>query len=422
MLKRVFWRKNFYVAIATMVFVITTLGAAPYNHPLPTIGHQPLSQETISLLKDYSEYLSTGTTTNKSYYSTQMAQLVQERRKYYEEFFDIALHTELLDLHSTYLTDANAWQEKLDDDIFHIQVTEEVTFYGKSRISWPDEYPLIKAASWALAQTDNVEVKLALGRYIVSMTDSVKESIQDGVTIVFIVRHDFSIRAEKDGAQIILDTFTDRSNDNINGNDNVSWNKNEFARSKPDLTKFPDYVIHNTPIEDLGKWLLDDYTKAYVGRQAIISDTYNRTNAKNYINYYTSNTSLTCATNVYSNPAKYASFYDYFPCNDCTNYVSQAIHAGGFSYDSDWYPYSWGWNTTYGLRDYLLYTKEAGVWYSNLTSLKVGDIAFRGDYGHVVMVGAVNPHRYSAHTSDRKIYSWHSSLTRYMHILEIPGG
>ncbi|WP_041455056.1 amidase domain-containing protein [Anaerolinea thermophila] len=425
--KSSFWKRIYVAAVVITTVVIGTIGAVPLSTAsASSVNEQTISQDVKILLSDYSMYLSNGQIFRPAYYTVEMEKLIQERRAYYDEFFNVGLHINLLQIKSEFLVDEKT-TEKRDGDTIHVHITEKVTLLGTPKISSSKEYPLIQAAYWAISETDDTRVKNALENFIENMSEGVNESIRDGVEIAFIVHHDIVIKAgDKGQFQFISDSFTDKSNDNIEGNDNVAWSDNEFTRSKPDLTRMPDYIIYNTTIEEIGKWLLDDYSRSYrEDREYLATETYNRQNARSYINTYTSNPNgKYCPnTSVPQDKTKYNPYYiAQEPCVDCVNYVSQAIKAGGYQTDNTWKPYTYAWINTYGLRDYLLYTKEVGVWYSNLTSLQVGDIAFTGNYSHVVMVGAVSPHRYSGHTSDRKIYSWNSSLTRYMHILEIPGG
>jgi len=46
-------------------------------------------------------------------------------------------------------------------------------------------------------------------------------------------------------------------------------------------------------------------------------------------------------------------------------------------------------------------------WYPDY--LNLGDLGLTDDQGHVVMVGAKGPTRYSAHTNDRLLHTWDSA-------------
>lgn len=105
------------------------------------------------------------------------------------------------------------------------------------------------------------------------------------------------------GLKIVQDSFTDAANDNPKGCDNVSWIDGEFVRRKPHLTRMPDYMIYHTPVEELGKSLLETCSRAYGGQATLLSPPiqyhYYHSVAKNYANTWVKNTGLTCAPNVF---------------------------------------------------------------------------------------------------------------------------
>ncbi len=379
-----------------------------------------LPQDIKAILTDYSEYLSNGTTLAKSQYSSQISALIGDRRQYYKEFFEKGLHSNLDSLTAQFVTDEKV-KFSQRADLYNLKLTEVVTMYGQPMTTNAEEYPLVQAAQWALGQTDDSNVRRALEEYITSMKSGVDESVLSGVQIVFIVSHDIDITGKDGQLQIVRDAFTDKSNDNGEGFDNVIWSNGQALRHKPDWKQMPDYAIYNTPIEDLGHSLLEDYTKTY--GQASPAGTgfyYSRTAAKNYINTYSSNPSTYCSS-VLQNTSKYNTAYQSVwsqtGCNDCVDYVSQALRAGAFPTDGTWYPSinSYAWNVTDGLLNYLI-SLAAVQEYSSYTSLQVGDLAFTSGLGHVIMVAGVNPHTMSGHTNDRLKYAWSSSLTEYWHV------
>lgn len=65
MLQRLFDFKRHYVMVVALVFATLMLGAVPYRYPEERGEVQPLSQEVVNLLNNYSLYLSTGTTNQK---------------------------------------------------------------------------------------------------------------------------------------------------------------------------------------------------------------------------------------------------------------------------------------------------------------------------------------------------------------------
>jgi hypothetical protein len=357
------------------------------------------------------------------------------------------LHSQLVSLNSAFKI-AGARIDQ-NEDVYHIELIEVLEMFGRSDLKQAEEYPLIPAARWALSNSSDMSVRGALQQYIVSATEDVNRSILNGVEIDFRLHHSIDFAKVGTQFQMISDTISDREVDNGEGFDNVSWTNGVFARSRPDLTLMPDYVIYHMPVEELGQQLLDDFAEAYAGASptpnAITSFTYGRTAAGSYARTYTSNTPYTTCTNIYQqtsyyNPVSYyATVWAYAGCNDCADYVSQALRAGGFSTDSTWKysgtdysgaPGSYGWrvfdflHTTWpngtpkvGLAYYLQTTKNAVVVYTAPTSLLSGDLMYT-DALHVVMVTDVAPIRFSGHTNDRMNYPWSSGLglNHYWHI------
>jgi hypothetical protein len=330
---------------------------------------------------------------------------------------------------------------------FHVELLETVTMFGYPNLSLAEDYPMIPAARWAIANTNNDNVKQALERYIASTTGAVNYSITYGVETVFRVRHSIDISIKGGQLQFIKDEFTDKEVDNGNGFDNVVWANNNPVRAKADLTLMPDYIIYHTPVEVLGQQLLDDYTRAYgepVPLSVTTTFTYARTSAANY-RVYSSNTTQTCPGNnsIYQNTAYYNQLAAYKAvwtttgCNDCTDYVSQALRQGGFPTDTIWNftpaPGTTAWKVAgYGSNPQELFYWLDNTWaattrYTNSSSLQLGDLMTDSYYwdgvryhgaGHVVIVTRIAPIKYSGHTNDRQDYLLSSSpsLTWFWHI------
>lgn len=134
---------------------------------------------------------------------------------------------------------------------------------------------------------------------------------------------------------------------------------------------------------------------------------YNRTNAVSYINKYTSATTKACSGgSAYQDPSKYNSAYSYYACNDCANFVSQALKAGGIPTTSTWKGGTSAWINVDSLKSYMVGTKA--YWKSiSCSAAKNGDVILLGtssDYYHTMMTVGNNGSStltYSAHTNDR---------------------
>ncbi|HVP20551.1 MAG TPA: amidase domain-containing protein [Anaerolineaceae bacterium] len=376
-----------------------------------------------NILFDYSQLLSSGKTIYSSFYSPQIIALANERRGYYGEFFEKGLHANLLTVNSKFITNTNV-EVNLIGSEYKLNLDEVVILSGKPIITQPEKFPLIIAAKWALANTNNDIVKNELFDYISSMTDGVNMSVQEGVTTSLTIHHELFLLMG--GLQIVQDTFNDKNSDNPNGFDNVSWNNGVAIRQKPDLTKMPDYIINNTAVETLGQSLLLDFTNSI---SEVLPNTtgftYSHSAASSYAQQYSSEATTACTgtTDIWKNTAYYNSAYSSVwgstGCDDCADFVSQALVRGGFPTDATWYPSiaSYDWINTFHLRDYLVGLGAITSYSVNQSSLQVGDIALTTDDSHIVMVTHINPYYYSGHTRDRKNHAWDPSLTDYRHIL-----
>lgn len=149
-----------------------------------------------------------------------------------------------------------------------------------------------------------------------------------------------------------------------------------------------------------------------------VTGLYDRLAARDYINTWTSNTTKPCRTGstTTQDTSYYNPQYQWYECNDCANYVSQALRRGGIPTDSNWYPGSVDWINVYELEQH--FKNEKKYWEpTNTTGCVAGyPIVIASGAGHVVMVSYNNGSeiRYSAHTNDRKDVKWYyPSTARY---------
>jgi len=229
-------------------------------------------EQAQALLDDYSQTLSSGQIGHEGFYSEAMLGLINERRAYYQEFHQVALHSSLLGISSRYELDSVA-PDAVEDGLYHIQAVEMVTTTGRYREPTPGEYTSTRAALWALARTDHPAVQQALQEYITREMARylARVNTASNYDTVWIVRHQLLIRAGESGSTIMEDTFDDKASDNTEGFDVVNWVDGRFVRHKPDWTGFPDYVMYHEPLEKveaLGRSLLQDKTRTYGGTPA----------------------------------------------------------------------------------------------------------------------------------------------------------
>jgi hypothetical protein len=192
-----------------------------------------------------------------------------------------------------------------------------------------------------------------------------------------------------------------------------------------------DYKIYNTSIEALGQSLLADFQpSANRPIEPLATTNYFRWNARSYAVYWSSNPSPTsqCGTTLRRDTTKWNPSYQYLwdandtiRCNNCADYVSQALRNGALPTDSTWNPSlaSAAWVGVNALRDYLD-NKYAGVYFISFSSLQVGDLTIIPSQ-HVAMVTNVNPHQVSGHTNDRVNYGiGPTTYTQFLHISDYP--
>lgn len=139
---------------------------------------------------------------------------------------------------------------------------------------------------------------------------------------------------------------------------------------------------------------------------------YNRTNAAAYVNKYVVNTTKVCqsGSTTIQDKSKYNTAYTPITCNDCANYVSQGLKAGGVPTDSTWTAGSSAWISVTSLKNYMVGTKA--YWKSvSCSAAKNGDVitlSSSGSYYHTMMVvgnNGTSTLTYSAHTNDRLKYT-----------------
>jgi RNA polymerase sigma-70 factor (ECF subfamily) len=180
-----------------------------------------------------------------------------------------------------------------------------------------------------------------------------------------------------------------------------------------------------------------------VGNSLIINNTnevkytYNRLNARDYANSWTSNPPQTeqyCChhkpdgtCDVWQDTSKWNNndypYYDNAYCNDCADYVSQALHYGGIPIEAGQWErlkdkdgqFTWAWTYSPSLKGYMM---NRGYWTtSNFTNANAGCV-IRMPNAHTMMIvlNDTVTRKYSAHTNDRKqcIYYDYSGWEYYI--------
>jgi len=401
-----------------------------------TISNTITTEEITSVLTNYSNYLPSNTT---GLIDPTVSQLLVERKSFYNDLFETGLNSKLKSINSEF--NIEMMDVAKSDNGYSIKIVETVTLAGKYKLAKVADYPIIKASQWATQHTTDTKAINALQSFIERQTQDVEERMKNGEDFEtsLIINHRILVAKVGTRLRIMSDIFDDKAPLDPAGIDVVSWTEDNLQRTKPDLTLMPDYHINRTAINVLGQEILNSFTTTKpeptpVGRALNPTSslvlyhiqgqpapavrplfTYSHTAAKNYINTWTSAATGSCPgyPTMHWDPTKYNNAqYSLFTCNDCTNYVSQALRAGGIPTTADWAPYTYDWVNVTGLLDYLA---TNGIGTDNQACNAAGDLAYLPDKSHIVMIGAINPLRYSGHTNDRLLYTWNSSFV-CMHI------
>jgi hypothetical protein len=148
---------------------------------------------------------------------------------------------------------------------------------------------------------------------------------------------------------------------------------------------------------------------------------YNRSTAIWYIEYWTSNPSTACRTGstTVQDHTKYNSNYTWYQCDDCANYVSQALTAGLIPQNSSWQPYTYDWINVYGLKSFMT---SSYYWVqSSRTAIQGGDpititssttthttmCDYSNGAGYVEVCGHTNDQQYHSYPGESGVTYWH---------------
>lgn len=220
----------------------------------------------------------------------------------------------------------------------------------------------------------------------------------------------------------------------------VEVSNNPVTRSQDSFTLYYQDGMDTqlSPIEDLELDSSEMYANGLADAQPIISEyaqkastastrgysAYDRIAARDYAFRWTGSNVTSCYDHGYScgmlqDRTKWNnSDYYYISTlvhDDCTDFVSQCMHAGGIPID----PGKWerfvdaanGWTWTYApeLRRYMVdkgYWDESDFYWAN-----AGNILYQSDGGHIMLItlndGVTN--RFTAHTNDRYNYVFYDS-------------
>ena len=342
--------------------------------------------------------------------SDQVHNLIVERKLFYERYFQIGLHSDLLSI-STNFEPTTAIQ--LSENTYQMQ--EMVTLTGKPLLQVAEDYPVYRAYLLAAEMAKDAD----LSRYLEQTAEEIRAAVQESIDantfeITIINLHKVAFNPQT--GQLVSDSFTSEANDDP-GTDKVEWVDGKAMRVEPDFTHLPDYEIYDISVEVLAQRILEDLKAAPSG--SINSDNilqYSGSTAATYARTWVRSTTATknCERGpIFQNKIFWNPSYAQIDCNDCANYVSQAMRYGGTPISSTWYPYSNAWKYVEYLQSYVL-SQDLG-YYAQCSTVGLGDIGIQ-PWTHVVMVTGLNPLRFSGHTNDRNNYPWVPELDRCINL------
>ena len=218
---------------------------------------------------------------------------------------------------------------------------------------------------------------------------------------------------------------------NVENDNSVEKGSVNLYISEPSLTSKGDdfYPISlpmlETPekLEKAGEEIMEETFKK-VGSSPLANKTnetkytYNRLDARDYANSWTSS-DAPWNGDCYMDSTDWNNddypWYDNAYCNDCADYVSQALHAGGIPIDPGQWDrlndkngtYHDAWTYVPSLKEYMM---DKGHWTtSNFTQANAGNVIVIAPDSHtmVIVLNDTVTRKFSAHTNDRKQYIYY---------------
>ena len=389
--------KNFSKTRLTLIVIVSILLCGLVPSTTVVSADTITNKQITDLLYTYELAVSNPSAISTSSFTSQMWDLIKDRRTYYDEFFTKALHASLAEIESEY----DKQTIEISDE-GKVSAIEYLRLSGTPLLQDPKDYPIYQGAMWAIDQASDSETKSQITEYSEEILKQVQASIdEETFTITWINEHELQFDLKT--GLILSDNYSSESRDDP-GNDKVIWTEKGSSRIEVDLQLFPDYQMYVTPIEDIGMDILhmfDQNNEVVIDNPESMRYSYNRTAAASCINTYVRATTSRCQTVpviVLQDESVWNPAYTPYYCRDCANYVSQGLFAGGLPTDGTWFYGGTTWIRVGELNDWLINTGKGGT--TACANLLAGDVGIQPN-AHTVMVGAINPIRYSAHTSDR---------------------
>lgn len=406
-----------------LVLSLIVIGVAPIQ---VSAQDRDYKTEIQTILVDYSDVLANSLSIGaaspvpNTTLSDTIIKFLSDRGNFYRMYFENGLMLRLLTINSEFQFETLQIEEV--GSSIYIHTKETITLTGETVTQSAEEYPPVKAYSWAIQNAPSQEVANILVVRKEILSKAANESIDKGVSIQIVLKHDMEFSNNGQSLTLIRDSFTDSAGQ-LPGIDNVTWGASGFQRQRLDFNSVPEAILYDTPIEDMGEDILSAFSEPRAA--SMDSQDYYHEWGKWYADHYTSNASDICGYTddgkpVYQDTDWWNPNETWFSCADCQSYVSQALNAGGAPEDDIWNRYSTTWTYVPHFRDYME-SYGHGIHVSQLSSLIPGDVALvqdnQGYFQHAVMVATASPYGFDAHTNDRLLAPWQSAINYYMLVL-----
>lgn len=289
-------------------------------------------------------------------------------------------------------------QQKEFEIDYHIFIKHTLNYVS------PEDSPVIQGKIAYLKEITNDKKSQEVIRYAQEEIDEWTLRLQDYINNTQETEQYIKVKGElSEDKRLNIDSLSIYF-DNVDG----------FVPFEEMIYKTDDQDVFTTSYNDLYNQVVE-FEKS-ISLNSPVYDYYNGQAAVNYANKWVAATTLHCGDGVtLQNTSNYNPSYTAYTCNDCANFVSQALKAGGIPENSSWNPSKATWYNTgysssiYGLRDYMVDQNYAKV--TTYSNSKPGDMIMMSSFSHVMLVvyNDGTTVKFSAHSSDRKNYNTNSS-------------
>ncbi len=237
--------------LKSMAFVLVLTLLIGVSGAQANSQHDQLKQHFDKALSAYSSAMGAKLYQKNDLLSDQVHNLIVERKLFYERYFQLGLHSELLNISTKFEPTAAV---QLSENTYQVQ--EMVTLTGKPILQVAEDYPVYRAYLLAAEMAKDAD----LSRYLKQTAEEIRAAVQESIDantfeITIINLHKVAFNPQT--GQLVSDCFTSEANDDP-GTDKVEWVDGKAMRVEPDFTHLPDYEIYNVTVEVLAQQILED--------------------------------------------------------------------------------------------------------------------------------------------------------------------